>query len=184
MISPEVVPPPPRRSWLRAYAIALVPIALGFAIAGGLMWRLYGRIQDMERLVVPGERDLSLDAGDHVGFLEAHSVVEGVAYANDHFSGSCNQTDATSHAPVALSSTTATTSYSLGSFAGRSVFGFTIPHDGTYHLACTGEGPPAVIAIGDGIGVAIVLAVCAGLGGFLVGGVMALRIRKRRKRAA
>lgn len=184
MISPEVVAPPPRRSWFRAYAITLVPIAVGFAIAGALMWRMYGRIQDMQRLVVPGERDLTLDAGDHVGFLEARSVVDGTAYVSDRFSGSCNLSDAASHAPIALDSTGARTTYSVGSYAGQSAFGFTIPHDGTYHLACVGDGPPAVIAIGDGVGLLILVAVAGGLGGFLVAGVMALRIRKRRKRAA
>jgi hypothetical protein len=184
MIQPEVVAPPARRPWYRAYAIALVPILAGFAIAGGMMWRTYTQIRDMDRLVVPGERDLTLTAGDHVAFLEARSVVDGVAYSNDRFEGSCNLTDASSHQPVALASTSASTSYSFGSFSGQSVFGFTIPHDGTYHLACTGDARPAVIAIGGGIGMSILLAIAGALGGLIVAAVMALRIRKRRKRAA
>ena len=178
-----VVAPRPS-SWFRAYAIALVPILVGMLIAGGMLWRVYGQVTGMQRLVVPGERELALDAGGHVGFLESRSTVDGRDYASDRFSGRCTLTDATSHEPVALGTPTGSTSDSFGSYAGTSAFSFTAPHDGWYHFACTGDGAPAVIALGDGIGAMIVIILIVGLAA--MGGtiVLGLRIRAQRKRAA
>ncbi|HTJ42393.1 MAG TPA: hypothetical protein VL463_09885 [Kofleriaceae bacterium] len=172
------------KSWFRAYAIAFVPVLVGMAIGGAMIWRVYSQVTGMQRLVVPGERDVILEAGSHVGFLESKSVVDGTEYANATFSGRCTLAEAGSNAPVELGKPTGTTSYSFGSYAGTSAFSFTAPHDGTYHLACSGDGPPAVLAIGDGIGLSIVIGAIGGLAGVIVAIVMALRIRKRRKREA
>jgi len=171
------------RTSARWYLLAFVPILLGAAVAGLLFARMYGDIEAMPRVVVPGEGDVTLSAGDHVAFLENRSVVGDVAYANPSFTVSCALFDATTRAPIKLASSSTHTTYSLGSYAGSSAFVFTTPHDGAYHVVCQGDASPGVIAFGDGIGAAIVGAIGAIFGGIGLAIFVALRVRRRRKRA-
>ena len=71
-LTPQVaaVKPRTRAAW---YWLALAPIALGAAIAAVVGFRLYGNIQDMQRVVVPGERVMTLEAGSYVGYLEGRA---------------------------------------------------------------------------------------------------------------
>ncbi|MCE9572832.1 MAG: hypothetical protein K8W52_06720 [Deltaproteobacteria bacterium] len=165
-----------------SYFFAALPMLLGIAAAVAFGVRLYTGVRDMERIVVPGERDLTLDAGDYVGFLESSSVVDGVSYSTRSFSGSCNLASAAGDA-IRLDSPSGSTTYSFGSYAGQSSFAFTIPTSGTYHLACTGEKPSAVIAIGQGVGMGIVAILLAGFGGAVLSVVVFLLIYRRNKRA-
>lgn len=168
----------PRAAW---YLLALAPFAVASLIAALLGLRLYGQIKDMPRVVVPGQADIALDAGDYTGFLESSSVVDGVAYQAASWSGSCNIASATGTV-VSLETSSSSTSYSFGSYAGKSAFGFTVPVDGTYHVACTGSEPSAVLAIGHGIGVSIVVMIVAMFAGIIGAVVVLVMVRRRRRR--
>jgi hypothetical protein len=143
--------------------------------------RLVDSIDNMQRLVAPGERDIVLDAGDYVVFGESESVVDGVAYANDQWSVRCSMTF--EGAPLELRTVTGRTTYSFGNHAGRAIFEVTMPKSGTAHLACETEQGKAVIAVGTGIGASIVFGVLGLVFGVLLaGGVFTIIFIKRRKR--
>ena len=177
-LTPEVVPA--RRPGAAWYLLALAPIAIAGAIAAVFGLRLYSDIKDMPRVVVPGERDLTLEAGDYVGYLEGKSVVDGVSYNTASWSGNCRMTGP--NGEIKLESSSTSTSYSLGSYAGQSTFVLTIPTTGAYHVACSGPEPSAVLAIGHGIGMGIVVMVVSAFGGFIGAIVVLVMVRRRRKR--
>jgi hypothetical protein len=178
-LSPAVTPA--RRTRAAWYFLALVPIALGAGVAGLTGLRLYGAVKDMPRVVVPGAGDVTLDAGDYVGYLEGRTVVDGTSYSAATLSVQCAVTGA--GGPVALASGSSTsTSYSLGDYAGQSAYTLTIPTAGAYHVACNGQGAPGALAFGHGIGTQIVTAVIAGLGGVFGAIVVVFLVRRRRKR--
>jgi hypothetical protein len=141
------------RAW---YLTMLMP--LGLCVFGVLAFmRLVDNIEGMQRLVVPGERTLTLDKGDYRVFAESESHVDGVAYANNQYSVRCSlEADG---APIELESSTAKITYSLGGYAGRSIFKFTMRKAGSAKLACTTDDGKAVLAVGTGIGTSIVAGV-------------------------
>jgi hypothetical protein len=141
------------RAW---YLTILVPLAL-CALSVLAFKRLVHNIDSMQRLVVPGERTLTLERGDYKVFAERESVVDGVAYETDRIAVRCSLDD--NGKPVELRQATGKIQYSMGGYSGRAIFVFTMPAAGTLRLACTSEDGKAVVAVGTGIGTSIVAAV-------------------------
>jgi hypothetical protein len=166
------------RSW---YFLALIPFALGAVIATITFMGMLDDIKAMQRVVVPGEGQLALDAGDYVAYGETESNVNGVVYSNTGFSVRCGMLGPDG-AEVKLESPTGKVSYTMGGYSGRNFFELTAPTKGTYTLRCEGADSPAVIAVGKGVGSSIVIAVLAGVGGILAAIITLVVIRRKRKR--
>lgn len=167
-----------RRTW---YLLALVPFAVGAALAVVSFVRLFDNLEGMPRLVVPGERSLELEAGDYVVYGETESVVDGTAYSNPRFAVRC----ALAHkdgTPITLSHATVARSYSFGGHAGNGMFEFELPSPETVTLSCTTEDGKAVLAIGRGIGGAIVAGVLSVLLGSLAAVVVFVVVFIKRRR--
>ena len=166
------------RAW---YLTALVPLAIGVAIAWVSFTRLVDNVESMQRMVVPGERTFILNGGDYILFGETASIVDGTVYRNDRFAVSCSLA-AEDGTPIALERTTGRTRYSVGSYAGGGMFEFTLTTPGTVKLSCDNDGDTAVVAIGGGIGAAIVVGiVCLVFGLLSAIGVFAIVFVRRRR---
>lgn len=171
----KVVP----RRW---YLVAVASFVVGAAIAVPSLLGLFDDIRDMPRVVVPGAHDVTLEAGDYVVYGETSSQVDGVAYVNNGFAVKCSLVGSDG-AAVELRVPTAETQYSVGSHAGRSIYVFTSPAAGTYHFACEGSDPKAVLAIGHGIGgrlIAILIPLFIGMAG---SGIAIFVVRRKRRRS-
>ncbi len=171
----------PHAAW---FALTIVPIAVAALLTVNEFRGLSSEIRGMQRVVVPGEGVVTLDAGEHVAYGETASVVGGTAYHTSSFSTSCALVDDSSGEAVTLTATTGTTEYSLAGFSGTAMFDFTIPRAGAYRLTCTGDSTPAVIAIGDGLGWNIVRLVLIPLASLPVAALVALAVFLLRRRRA
>jgi hypothetical protein len=166
------------RAW---YLTMLAPLALiGLSVLAFM--RLKANIDGMQRLVVPGERALTLEARDYRVFAETESVVDGLAYANERFAVSCSVKH--DGKPIELKTSVGKITYSLGAYSGRAIFVFTMPKAGTAQLACTSEDGKAVVAVGTGIGTSIVAGVLTlvfGLLGTIAAFVIVFVLRRKRR---
>lgn len=169
----------------RWYLLALVPLGIGAVITVFSLRGLFDLIEHMPRVVVPGKGEIALEAGDHVVYGETQSLLNGTVYVSPSLQLRCGMR-APGGDPIELTAPSATTSYRIGGFAGQSMFKLTIPRAGTYLLACEGDGAPATIAVGTGLGAELLIAVVGLLGG--LGGVIVIvfivRRRRRRSRVA
>jgi hypothetical protein len=164
------------------YLVALVPIAIGVIVVVKNVRGLFDDIEHMQRVVVPGERTLKLDAGDYVIYGETKSRVDGVSYINESFNVRCALSAADGTA-IKLESKTGSSQYTLAGYEGHSMFDVSIPKAGDYHFACEGDSKAAVLAFGHGIGMTLVVTILAGVFGLLLsGGVFLLVFLKRRKK--
>lgn len=164
------------------YLLGLVPFAIGLGIGALSFLRMIDDVKHMPRVVVPGEQAVALGSGDFIVFGESDSIVGGTAYHAERFSVRCNLTGADG-APIELHSTAASTHYTIGSYAGSSMFTFTLPSTQRVTLACkTDQDVRAVLAIGRGIGVRIVIGVVALVSGILATVFATIVVYRRRKR--
>jgi len=81
-----------------------------------------------------------------------------------------------------MSTPTGHTQYDLFGYSGESMFEATVPARGTYHFAC--DGDRGVIAIGSGLGTALLLLILSGIGALiaavaLIGTIAAIRWKRR-----
>ena len=174
----------PARTSGKWYLLVLIPIAIA-GVAGYLAFSgMVDQIEKMKRVVMPGEHQLELAAGEHVVYGETTSTVDGTAYHTTSISLSCNLVEVASGEPVRLETPTGSTTYSLGGYAGQSMFQFELARGGAYLFTCTsGENDPAVLAIGPGIGAGIVLAVLSIVLPLIAAIVIAVVIRRKRRRS-
>ncbi|MBS1804952.1 MAG: hypothetical protein JST28_16460 [Acidobacteria bacterium] len=140
---------------------------------------------NLTQIVVPGSARLSLLQGrTYTVFLEEESVVNGKIYSTRESIASldCHVSSASSGAVIPVQQARTSTTYSFGSRSGRSVLEFKIEQNGTYLFACDYggiPGPETVLAIGSGIGEAIMLAVVESLGALFGGGRSGARSHRR-----
>lgn len=166
------------------YLVALVPLAIGLGLGALSFLHMIDDIKHMPRVVVPGEQGVELASGDYIVFGESDSIVDGTAYHAEHFSVRCNLTGAAGNA-IELRRAAASTHYTIGGFSGTSMFTFTLPAAEHVTLACkTDQDVKAVLAIGRGIGVRVVLAVISLVGGILATVFAMIVVHRRRKRLA
>jgi hypothetical protein len=165
------------RAWYLTIVVPLAVCVLGvFAFI-----RLVDNIEGMQRFVIPGERTLTLERGEHKIFAESESHVDGVAYSNERFAVRCSaEADGK---PLELRTVTGKIKYSLGGYSGRAMFAFTMPAAGAARIACTTEDGKAVLAVGTGIGVSIVAAVLTLVLGILgtIGAFVIVFVLRRRR---
>jgi hypothetical protein len=146
-------------------------IGVGLMISAATMAGIaYGSMKDgiegMQRVVMPGRAEITVPAGTSTLYVEEHSVVGGKTYeVSDAFQFRCDIDE--KQRKVSMTKPMSTVSYSIGDFAGHNAIDVDVVQAGGYMLACQAE-KPFVIAVGRGIGKAIVVAII-GIGPFLVG---------------
>jgi hypothetical protein len=160
-----------------------VPVAIGVIIAVVGVMGMIDDIERMKRVVMPGEVEIELGAGEWVVYGETTSTVDGRGYHTTSISLSCMMVDAASGEPMRIETPTGSTSYSIGGFKGQSMFELDLPRAGTYRLTCEGGGD-AVLAFGRGIGGGLGLIFGGVFGGIIAAVVTLFLVRRKRKRAA
>ena len=144
-------PPPPGRI---RYLIALLFFLAGM---GGMGFILFRGISSLDtglvQIVVPGEKQLTLEPGDYTIFHERQSVVDGRVYSSQSLGGLQLVVTSAKGEDVALKPVTITGQYTFGGRSGVSVFDFTVANGGDYTVAGRypgSSGPDTVVAVGKG----------------------------------
>jgi hypothetical protein len=159
----------------RGYVIGLGIFVLSFVIAGWQLWQVYQRVQAFPRIDMPGSAAVQLPAGELTGYAEP--AVGGSSLTE--LSARCAAQDA--RGDIALRRASADVSYDFGSVEGVSLVELDVATAGAVTLRC--ESATAFrLAIGPGIGGGIATAVACAFGGGLVGLVIVLYTRRRRRR--
>ncbi len=167
--------------------VLLVPIVgCGASFATGFTV-LHGKVEEMSRVVMPGEAAVELKAGEYTGYYERQSVVDGTTYSTGDLGGlRCDLRDEAG-AEVAVRGTTTRASYGFGAFSGESIFQFTAATPGRYRLACVradgGDEPKVVLAVGGALMGSILVTMLPGLGGVILGIVFFVVVYRKRRRA-
>lgn len=181
----------PSRKW---YAVALA-VALAGAAASAILvvTQLSGLTDRLHQVVVPGERELTLDEpGRYTVFHEAQSIVEGQVFNTADLPGLqfiVLHVDADT--VLDISPPTGQVTYAVGGRSGVSVGSFEAPAAGRYVVAGRYpdgiDGPRGVLAVGMGVGSAIaslvLSALAVGFGSFIIAAVIAWRTWRKRRAA-
>lgn len=153
------------------YGLAGAILIAGIALFVVLLWKGISSIPSrLQQVTAPGSAELTLTKpGDYTIFYEYQSVIGNRVYSTgEHVPGlECALILKSSGSPVSVGRSTVDSSYSFGGRAGKSVFGFHIDQPGVYEIhsnyAEGQEGEEIVLAVGQGVGTAIVTAVLGGL---------------------
>jgi hypothetical protein len=147
----------PGRMWYGVAAIVLgAGVAVFVVLLIGFINGIAGMPRSMIRVVAPGSFDVTLDkAGAYTIFDEYQSVMGGRVYSHSGgLSGlTCTLTEKATGRSIPLTAPTGSETYSMGPYAGRSLFAFNIATPGDYTLSAEyggAGGPDAVLAIGHG----------------------------------
>jgi hypothetical protein len=169
--------------WWYWVALAAFVVAAAWGVLG-LFWFFAGGVENLERIPIPGQRELTLgEAGDYVIYYEGPGAGQGVVLSS--FDVTLTPTDG-KPPPAALSRYQGTLSYTVGSNQGFAVFTFEIdePRTFLFELAYGGEGPlPSQVAVGTSLAPALVATVVGFIALFLAALVIALVVFIRRRRA-
>jgi len=140
---------------------------------------IVARDEGMRRVVVPGRMTITLPAGTSTLYAEQRSVVGGKHYkVEGDFKYRCGIDEPAR--PVTLQAATAEVTYSIGDYTGRNAWDVEVREAGDYTLVCESDRP-FVMAVGRGVGSAIVVAI-VGIVPFTIGlGVILLVFFRRRK---
>jgi hypothetical protein len=144
---------------------------------------------EMSRVVVPGEVTFPCQPGAYTIYHEYESTMNGKVYQAESIAGmSVNLKDGGGN-PVALGTPFGSSRYQLGSRAGRSIFAGRVVTGGACTLTAgypSGSGPETVVAIGRGLGGAIVKIIAVGgisMGaGITIGTIVIVMTARRRRR--
>ncbi len=155
--------------WL--YGLAAVIFLSGWGLFGVILWKsLSGIGERLQQVVVPGTAEVSLPKpGKYTIFHEYQSVVGSRIYsmAQDIPGLECSLQNKATGAPVELSRSVSSSSYSVGGRSGVSFMDFHIGQPGTYLLSAAYpegvSGPETVLAVGQGVGLRIVAGVLGSL---------------------
>jgi hypothetical protein len=156
-----------------------------------LLPRIAGLEARMIQVVMPGSAKITLaESGTYTIYHEEKSVVDGRYYASANADGLSLRLESAAGARIALSKPGTSSSYSMGSRSGTSIFNFTIDKPGDYRLTGTLAGgrsePKIVLAIDQGLVghifsiVGTTLAILFGSLG-IAGGLVAAVVIQRRK---
>jgi hypothetical protein len=165
------------------YFLAPIPLLAGVIAAVWLVWSEFGALQDtIVRFVVPGSVELALDEpGTYTIFHEADSVVDGRLYSVQSIGGlQLTVTAAGDGKTVPITDPTISSSYTIGSHSGKSVWGFNITQPGRYRLTAAYPGgqsePQTVLTIWRGFVGGLVRMILGAVGCALLGFALALAL--------
>jgi hypothetical protein len=183
------------------YGLLAVPFLLGgiSIFIYGLVYGISHVTDSLTQVAVPGESRLELKRGQsYTVFLERQSVVNGKIYSTtDSVSRlECNLVTVSGVQKIEMRPATMSTNYDVGGRSGHSMFEFRVPNDGVYDFACgyrgVSAGPEVVVAVGSGVGEAIMRTISVSLAGMfggvaIAGGIVLavflLRVRSKKKAA-
>jgi hypothetical protein len=157
------------------FAVAGI-VAIGGFVCGGFYMapRLAHMIPDLERVVLPGSKSLTLDrAGAYTLYFENKSFADGTYYVSDLPAGvQISLTAETTGEQVKLGDPRNGWSYSMNSRSGKALAGFVIDQPGRYRLSATLSSgrvaAPFVLAVGYGSMKDSFARISQALGGFFV----------------
>jgi NADH:ubiquinone oxidoreductase subunit K len=165
----------PRTWYLVGAGLMVSAVTMGIIAFGSMM----NTIEGMRRVIVPGRVTITLPAGTSTLYAEQRSVVDGKTYDVDgEFRYRCGIEEKTRK--VTFAPATGKVTYSIGDYAGHNAWDIDVPEPGDYILVCESE-KQFVMAIGQGVGSAIVVAV-VGLVPFIIGLAMVLIVFFKRRR--
>jgi hypothetical protein len=153
----------PGRVW---YVVAGLLVVAGLIGAALILWQTIGDLdENLHRLTVPGQSELSLDErGTYTIFIEHASgfaIDPAVARLELELVSEQGQ-------PVVLMRPDASFTYTLGDRTGQAVFQFEVDQPGNFLLAGDypngDSGPPVVLAVSKGLGGRLF----AGIGGAIL----------------
>ncbi|MGH6771361.1 MAG: hypothetical protein ACRECO_20345 [Xanthobacteraceae bacterium] len=183
----------PGRIW---YLVAvLIAVAGWVGMAMVLFSGISGSAERMIRVLVPGQAELTLgEQGSYTIFHEYRSTLDGRVYNVEGVSGlQVTVREKGTGTTVPLTSS-ASSNYTIGSYAGRSLFNFEVRRPGVYVLAASYDRgrtePQTVLAIDRGfVGnliATILLAFGSAFGGMALGiaTFIIVFVKRRRARAA
>ena len=164
------------RTW---YLVGAGLMVSAVAMAGIAFSSMLNRVEGMQRAVMPGTAQLTVPAGTSTLYAESESIVGGTAYkAEGPVQYRCGFEEKDR---VTIQQATGQVTYTVGDFAGRNAFDIEAAEAGTYTLRCESEnGKPFVLAMGRGVGSAIVVGVVA-LVPFLLGLALVIAIYAMRR---
>lgn len=162
------------------YLLGCLPLLVGFGIMIAIMLVSLPKMNaGLEQIVVPGERQLTLEPGHHMVFLETRSVVDGEAFVSGDITGLSVRVTGADGTAVPVTAPTATATYSLNGREGHAINGFEITQAGAYAVSADyggAEGPRTVIAVGQGFLGGLFSTVFGGLAAVFIGGLVALGV--------
>jgi len=153
------------------YGVAGIIFISGWVFFAFFLYKNLSAIPDkLQQVVVPGKSQITLPKpGSYTIFHEHHSVVGSRVYSTaGHISGlKCRLVSRATGAEIPLSATLASQTYNLGNRSGVAILEFKIDQPGIYDFWAgyeeAGEGPQAVLAIGQGFVMAILTTVFGSL---------------------
>jgi len=153
------------------YGLAAAVFVAGWVLFGLFLYRnLSGMADKLQQVVVPGKAELTLSKpGRYTIYHEYRSVLGSKIYSADqNLPGlECVLVSKRTGSKVALHRAAVSSSYTMGGRSGVAVFDFTIEQPGVYELSAGypegQEGSEAVLAVGQGFVVGIVITVFGGL---------------------
>jgi hypothetical protein len=151
------------------YWLALPLIVLGTYIGTHIFsYGLRHATDSLTQIVVPGEINLALQSGkSYTVFYEQRSIVNGRIYSSrNSLSGlQCRLSPQDHEGSIPLRNPGSTANYTIGGRSGRSILQFSVARDGEYHFSCDdmepSSGQQIVLAVGDGVGPAILRMILA-----------------------
>lgn len=156
------------------YAVAAGIFLAGVVIAAGLIVYVIVSINNMsnslERMIIPGTEEINLEeTGRYTVFYEEQMPISdrGFDADDDPPDISIDIVDADTGDRVPVSGGLGEVNYDFWSRSGQSIGSFQIDEPGTYEISAEfdngEEVDEAVLALGEGIGTTIILAIVAGL---------------------
>ncbi len=147
-----------------------LPILIGSAIAAlslifAVWWIVSGlvalsnKVDDFDRIDVPGSGVVSLDKGSYTIYYEGQRADLQVAVTDKQ----------QPNRAVKLRRSDVSSEYSFGGHSGVSVFGFDAPVSGDYSVVVVSDTSGGQLAIGQGIGMDLVSILAVVLGVFFLG---------------
>ena len=163
-----------------AYLLGCLPLLVGFGVMVAILVVSLPKMNaGLERILVPGERSLTLEPGSHMVFLETRSVVDGRAYEVGDVSGLAVHVVGADGTPVEVTAPNGSATYSLNGREGHAINTFQITKAGAYVVSADyggAEGPQTVIAVGQGFFGGLMGTVFGGLAAVFIGALAALGV--------
>lgn len=165
----------PRAWYLIGVGLMISAVAMALVSFGSMRDTVGG----MHRIVVPGRATITLPPGTSTLYAEQRSVVDGKHYdVGGGFAYRCGIDEQTRK--LTFTKATGKITYSIGDFAGHNAWDIDVVEAGDYELVCESE-KPFVMAIGRGVGSAIVVAI-VGLLPFFIGLTVILVVYLKRRK--